>query len=988
MFRSAVLFAAVLAAFAAAAVETVLVCEDERMLPFLKSAAELWPEGIDFAPLAERPLVPAGTAGRILLEETGEEGLIAVVAAGFHLNDSSFRPARVAVFDRQSSCRLVDRSLPAAPGEAEQVLLQALRDAALNAGSPEKRKFAAVAETFFTELPLNRRAAAAHIAAALELRLRYLPGVITAGKSEMNDLAEETRLTGIGGRLPHDQTLLQLEFLPDGESFRIRLRAFDGNGAERYGREYPAAGTPVEAMLNDLAAHLGVTPGPAPSAAAEYPRLLAECEYLWKAGRFRENTRKAAAAGMLAAGKAQSPVFALRAALNSRGVLNAEPEEQFASLREAAALLEELPPASSETEAARLFRGLLRRLYESRECPAALRGEVAAWLSGCRPLILCGFRPDLPPPRVSAPLESLSPSLYFDDDAFLKEAVPALEAMAADAPRNEDEAFYRAVLSFGAEFMPVVELLPPGAEPQRKILRELARKLTASPGSAWKAFGLTLDYRLRLPLSGSEAEQLRNAYADALLKLPPHCRDAEAHSAIWSLLDSREEQKAVAGTVAFRRSRTLPADDPESAANASPAALFGLLKKQQVDALEMHRGKWAKVLHREFSSLDIDKLASFNPGYRFTRYGWAWEKGSIRGWAFDGRNGFILGVPARGRRLTLSMWDSGARRVKQLYEFPHDLLQLDNLPSRNIPMNAIDNCVLIGTGSQIVIARTSPGKPQIIENLPGRVMSMTLNRGRVYAFIADGDNFSPKFIRLISCRLDGKDMKTHIATDRPAAEKQNLFDRAASTFTVSGLGRKIGSGKLYFHTVANGRGPSGFWEFDTETGEANRLFCNAADGRTLVMSSHGQAFFTQQRDLLCLGIYGYRSVGDGPAAFFLRYDVRTGKKELYGWGDEAILKKLGLASPWGKRLNFSGPFWIEGDNFWGAGGWAANKMAVHFRLSAPEQSPRLLFPCARGVFPGNVKNSVVFLTDDSLVEVRCLSPGTGRSFTASGAERL
>lgn len=105
MFRSAVLFAAVLAAFAAAAVETVLVCEDERMLPFLKSAAELRPEGIDFAPLAERPLVPAGTAGRILLEETGKEGLIAVVAAGFHLNDSSFRPARVAVFDRQSSCR-------------------------------------------------------------------------------------------------------------------------------------------------------------------------------------------------------------------------------------------------------------------------------------------------------------------------------------------------------------------------------------------------------------------------------------------------------------------------------------------------------------------------------------------------------------------------------------------------------------------------------------------------------------------------------------------------------------------------------------------------------------------------------------------------------------------------------------------------------------------------------------------------------------------
>ena len=69
MFRSAVLFAAVLAAFAAAAVETVLVCEDERMLPFLKSAAELRPEGIDFAPLAGRPLVPAvaaATASHVL----------------------------------------------------------------------------------------------------------------------------------------------------------------------------------------------------------------------------------------------------------------------------------------------------------------------------------------------------------------------------------------------------------------------------------------------------------------------------------------------------------------------------------------------------------------------------------------------------------------------------------------------------------------------------------------------------------------------------------------------------------------------------------------------------------------------------------------------------------------------------------------------------------------------------------------------------------
>lgn len=109
MFRSAVLFAAVLAAFAAAAVETVLVCEDERMLPFLKTAADCGRRG------STSPRSPNARSSRrerpggILLEETGEEGLIAVVAAGFHLNDSSFRPARVAVFDRQSSCRLVDR---------------------------------------------------------------------------------------------------------------------------------------------------------------------------------------------------------------------------------------------------------------------------------------------------------------------------------------------------------------------------------------------------------------------------------------------------------------------------------------------------------------------------------------------------------------------------------------------------------------------------------------------------------------------------------------------------------------------------------------------------------------------------------------------------------------------------------------------------------------------------------------------------------------
>ncbi|MBS1370248.1 MAG: hypothetical protein HPZ91_09875 [Lentisphaeria bacterium] len=903
--------------------------------------------------------------------------LLAVIENGRGGKEGEIRPSRLIVFDSSNGLRLLVRPLPDDPEESLAAFGLLLREA-MQKTLPGKAKLLTLAAVRNGGVGEHLEPEIRYVAADLQRRLQYLPGVIVTEREFLDRLLNEAELKGIPAKLPPNDLLLRLEFVPDGgrkEDFRTILRITEATGRLLFSREFSGASRADSgAIAETVADALRIIPSSTPPAAEEEARcFFREAMYQKYQGDPRQAVRRLYSAIALAPAVAGYRTYAIDTLSNELPERN--PDESIVKiLNEIKALdLSYRNYPGSRSLAASRSRDLLWRRYYEASGPE--RREIREWLNKNRSyLISCLCPVPAESPQTEEELEEhavlagerLYPFYFFDEAAYWKSCIAEWGKLALHARNFPEANLFPSIRKYiQHEFREAFERTP--AVKARRLLEELETILLKSEHPDLKLLGLRAGFFRKLPLPESGADAIRMEFIDSLLKTGRRSREEY----LSFLREIPNETRDISALLEQRFAQKLPATDPRSLVSATPDQLFALLQDQDVNALEMHREPWLSQLFRHFSKFPPQLLADFNPDYTIRQLGWT--GGKIIAGAYEDRIGYILS--RKGGHFLLSRWDASRQQLQICRTYTQTELHLQHGSYGTAAINVVDGHLLIGTADQILI-RFPDGKEKILTGFSGgTVHSLTLHDRRIYAFL--GAHADP-FLRasaniLISCDLDGGDIRTHISTRRDTP--QNQFD-SLTPHLVWGLGIDRKSGKPLFTTQTPMMRRNGIWQFDTETGEARELFSFSRGKIITVYANRRDNFFTQQGNELFVNVSSINK--PQPVNLFLHLNLDTGETAVYGWGDEESLKTKGASRSWGKLMNFYGPFLLRGGHFWCAGGnrdlsggIQHNVMMAHLYPDAPEKSPRLILPAARTLFPGATPASILAVYDDAAYEITC-----------------
>ncbi|MBS1371402.1 MAG: hypothetical protein HPZ91_15765 [Lentisphaeria bacterium] len=955
--------------------------------------------------LRERRLQQSELGGQAVLERFTAADLLVIVEKGQAGKKEAGYPSRLIIFDQASGFRLLTRSLPQKSDDALAEAGSALRDVLRHSADPGSRRYLSLVAIRNNGVRPEFRSELDSIAARLELELQYLPGTTLLEREFLNRRQTEEKLAGTERKLPVSRTLVRLEFTPVHGSipgYTTTLRLTDTADRVLFTRTFEGKERSNAQAVRQAIEEFMKLPPPekVPDAKEEARRYYNEFFYLKHYGDPRAAMRRAYAAIALDPDKVLYRVWALDT-LRSEAAKNATPEERFGLVKEAAALQDNNQESAYFCNfAAITITDLLEGLFRNRELPSDLREEIRQWLAERRPRLF----PHLQEKPLKAPPANeqefihytegfamrCSPSLYFDRKAFLDALKPEIEQLLIYAEPYPSAPVYRKLRWMGGLWSTHLENAKAA---EKTAFRELAGRLSNSGQCYLKAFGLTLALRLERSYSSSITESARSAYVDRLFQLPPAGFENGGYRDLFASLLTYGEQEQISRMIRDRQALLLKPDDPRSPANASPEALFRLLQRENTGALEMHGEKWAQPLAEQFWQKGPAELQAVNPEYRITPIETTWPSRRTasdgirndsnfpapRPWysqallasAVDGGKGYLLRKLGRTGPFSLEEWNAETRTLKMIRRFEQPELHF----TRTFPgfadaaLAASGNYLLIGTADQIVVVNTESGETRTLTAfVTGRVHSLAFHDGRIYAFLGAGEDYGAEFSRLVSCLPDGKDVRTHISTQRdvPANELEDV----SKPYYVWGIG--LAGNRIFFPAITNGYGMAAFWEFDLAAVKPRKLWHLAEGRRALMESGRADNFLRQNGKYLDFSIYGNVLRGDRtpPVALFFRLNMESGESEIIGWGEEKALKPFNLKHAWGEYRNFSGPFHIENGNFWCAGGKDKYAMMTHLRLDAPEKSPRLIFPKVRALLPGSTPDSVVAVNDDWMAEIR------------------
>ena len=926
------------------------------------------------------------------LKRLNRTDLLVVVGDGLTYGTRKKYPSRVVIFDQAGGRRLLNRSLPENPDEARKTVAEAIGEAVRAVETPEKRRTLLFSAAGRGALPPDLPREFTQLAARLELELQYLPDT-TMLRLDGSDNRPEVRP-------PAGSTFIRLEFTPAGggtSDWAAALRLTDAAGRELLTRTVQGAErNDPQGILRTICDSLRMPfPEKHPDVKAEARRCYNEFFFQKRHGNPRAAMERSYTAIALDPGNVLYQTWALdtmRFELSN----GASDETRFELIQEAAALMERgVGTYYFKNFSAVTIYAMLDH-FDTSELPPALLGKLRRWVAQYRPrLIAC--LPDIElkgPPANEKELAAYasraamrcSPALYFDRALQLQALDKEIDQLRGYAAQYPD-----ANLSI-TRFLPY----PDGQE--RDLYRNIAERLARSPNLSQEAQGRAMLARLKYKPGMQE-----------------NCRDAVAEYAGWIMEQPQERREklcdignsilpsaALKQQLAELEAARLPPDDPRAARNASPARLFGLLKKQKVDALTMRTPVWAVPLAREFYLLNPAELQRWNPDYviRPILTNWRSREDSLSGEqmsadsplspmaptpqymdqllaaaanADGGRDGCLLRYANDTGAYTLEHWDGTRLRLRKIRTFNSNELHLADY-RRYVYGGATLFCdrdmILIGTDDQIISINRHSGKMTVhTDFVKQRVHALLRHKGRIYAFLGDD------FTALISFRPDGRDLRTHISTQRNGTD--HPLEKAAKPYYVGGIASR--GETLFFPVIAIDPKLSGFWKYDLNTGKAEKLQDFVEEKRAFLDRRTNYNFFragnaetdfsltgTTWKDRRQLILYG----------IFVRFNPETGGIETMGWGSPEFLKPYNIRQSWGENLNFSGPFLVENGNFWCAGGENRYGMMTHLRLDAPEQSPRLLIPKVRVLLPGRTPNSVIAVHDLWMAEIRWRKTGS------------